>query len=413
MRPLASKKFCMAALSAGFGLLAATANATVISPYIQTNLVSDLPIPGTVMDPNLKNPWGVSESATSPLWVSNQAAGNATLYTIGPTGLTASRAGGPLVVPIPTTSSGPQGPTGQVNNSIGGVATTSFVINQTGTPAAAHFIFADLNGGIYAWAAAPNPAQLQPSTVIPGAVYTGLAIGGTTSAPFLYVANGGTNPGIEVFNGSFVNVTNTTFAGKFDDPNLPAGYVPFNVQNIGGNIYVTYAPATMGANRTPQTGATAGQGFVDIYDTSGNLIKRLISDSELAAPWGIALAPSNFGPLSGDLLIGNFAYGTSPITGMVNPAGGEINAYDPNTGAFIETLDSVAAWEGLWALTFGNGGSGGSPDILYFTTGLNSEMDGLLGAVSVVPEPSGLSLLVGGLAFLGLWRCGWHSRPRV
>ena len=108
-------------------------------------------------------------------------------------------------------------------------------------------------------------------------------------------------------------------------------------------------------------------------------------------------------------MVGNFAYGT--LNGVVNPAGGEINALDPNTGAFLGTLDSVAGWEGLWALYFGNGGSGGSPDILYFTTGLNSDMNGLFGAVSVggVPEPSGLSLLVAGLAFLGLWRYG--SRP--
>jgi uncharacterized protein (TIGR03118 family) len=375
------------AASVGLSLSGLPTHATVIGGYTQTNLVSNLAIPGTVTDPNLQNPWGVSESATSPLWISDQAAGVSTLYNLGPTGLTATPVSPPSPVSIPTVATPPNGPTGQVNNSIGGVATTSFVVTQTGAPTAAHFIFADLNGGIYAWAGGPNPAQLQPSTMLPGAVYTGLAIGGTTSTPFLYAANGGANPGIEVFNGSFANVTNTMFAGKFVDPNLPANYVPFNVQNINGDIYVTYAPATMGADRTPQTMATAGQGFVDVYDAAGNLLQRLISGGELAAPWGIALAPAGFGTFGGDLLVGNFSY-----------ADGQIDVFNPDTGAFIATLDSNPAWEGLWALTFGNGGSGGNPDILYFTTGLNAEADGLFAAVSFVPEPSGLAMLVTALA---------------
>ena len=200
--------------SVGLGFSAATADATVLAPYIQTNLVSDVPGLAPVLDPNLQNPWGVSESATSPLWVSDQAAGVSTLYTVN--GVTATPAGGPLVVTIPTTASGPQGPTGQVNNSIGGVATTSFVITQTGTPTAAHFIFANLNGTISAWAAAPNPAQIEVTT--PGAVYTGLAIGGTTSAPLLYAANDAGTGSVDVFNGTFTNVTGTTFAGKFVNP---------------------------------------------------------------------------------------------------------------------------------------------------------------------------------------------------
>jgi uncharacterized protein (TIGR03118 family) len=387
--PMRIPKNVLLAAMLGLGLSAATAEAAAIFPYFQTNLVSDLSGVAAVQDLNLKNPWGVSESATSPLWISDQAANVATLYTIN--GLTATPAGGtpPLVVPIPP--SGGPGPTGQVNNS-----TTSFVIPQNGAPStAAHFIFANLNGTISAWAAAATPAAIEVTT--PGASYTGLAIGSTPSlGPLLYAANNVVGGGINVFNGSFapVSLGATAFLNPFP------GLVPFNVQNIGGDIYVTYAVPGHGA----QTTASTGSGGVAVYDQSGFLISALITGSDLASPWGIALAPAGFGPFGGDLLVGNFAYGT--VNGMVNPGGGEINAYNPVTGAFLATLDSNPAWEGLWALTFGNGGNGGNggaSDILYFTTGLNSEHDGLLAALAVVPEPSTLALLgFGILSVFGL-----------
>jgi uncharacterized protein (TIGR03118 family) len=388
------------AVSVGLGLSVSMANATVMAPYFQTNLVSDISGLARVTDTNLQNPWGVSESAVSPLWISDQAASVATLYTVN--GLTATPAGGtpPLVVSIPTTPTGPQGPTGQVNNS-----TTSFVIPLNTSPASttpAHFIFANLNGTIAAWAAASTPAAIEATTA--GAVYTGLAIGSVSGTPYLYAANdAGTTGGINVFDGTFTNVTGTTFAGKFVDPSLPAGLVPFNVQNIGGNIYVTYAPHTNGADRTPQTMATAGSGAVAEFDASGNFIQQVISGEELASPWGIALAPADFGPFSNDLLVGNFSY-----------IDGEINAYNPVTGAFLGTLDSNSAWQGLWALTFGNGGSGGSPDILYFTTGLDAETEGLFAALSV-PEPSTLALLGAGVLSLCAlrWRRSAHPRAEV
>ncbi len=159
--------------------------------------------------------------------------------------------------------------------------------------------------------------------------------------------------------------------------------MPFNVQNIGGIIYVAYAPATNGADRTPQTMATAGAGAVAEFDASGNFIKQLISGSQLASPWGLALAPAGFGRFGGDLLVGIFSY-----------VDGQINAYNPNNGTFLGTLDSNPAWQGLWALNFGSGSAnGGDPNILYFDTGLNSEADGLFAALAVVPEPSTVALL--------------------
>jgi uncharacterized protein (TIGR03118 family) len=152
---------------------------------------------------------------------------------------------------------------------------------------------------------------------------------------------------------------------------------------------VTYAPG----GRSNQTGAVAGQGVVDVYNESGVLQQRLITGSALAAPWGVALAPAGFGAFGGDLLVGNFSYDDSVI-----------NAFDPNTGAFLGSIpidigSNTAG--GLWDLTFGNGGSGGSKDVLYFADGINGEADGLFAAITI-PEPSGVAVLGLSLALLGV-----------
>ncbi len=203
----------------------------------------------------------------------------------------------------------------------------------------------------------------------------------------LYAANGVTG-GIDVFDSSFAP---TTVPGGFVDPNLPAGYVAFNVQDIGGDVYVTYALAGHAA----QASSTAGDGYVDVYNEQGDLLKRLVSGGPLAAPWGVALAPASFGKFGGDLLVGNFSYDLS-----------EINAFNPVTGTYEGSIginpgpgDTAG---GLWALDFGGMGKNGSPDTLYFTDGLNGETAGLFGAIASVPEPSTWATMALGFAALGI-----------
>jgi uncharacterized protein (TIGR03118 family) len=165
--------------------------------------------------------------------------------------------------------------------------------------------------------------------------------------------------------------------------------VPFNVQDIGGKVYVTYAPA----GRPAQIAATAGMGVVSVFDEDGVFLQRLITGGRLASPWGIALAPAGFGQFGGDLLVGNFSFVAS-----------EINAFDPMTGAFKGTIPidtGTASPGGLWSLVFGSGGSNGDPNTLFFTDGLNGERDGLFGSISAVPEPSTWAMLILGFASIG------------
>src|SRR5438067_6030940 len=268
-------KSSLALLVVGAAFLSGMGQA--VAAYVQTNLVSNIPGLATITEPLLVNPWGTSRSATSPFWTSNQGTNTSTLFgVLGSTNVsevTGVNAQG--FVSIPTTASGPQGPTGQVNNT----NTASFQLTPGVVATSSRFIFADLNGTISGWAGGLT-STIKVST--PGAVYTGLAI--DTAGTRLYAANGA-GATINVFDSAFAP---TTVAGGFTDPTLPAGLVPFNVQNIGGNIYVTYAPAGLAAQRA----ATAGMGRVDVFDENGFLLQTLISDSELAAPWGVAVAPA-------------------------------------------------------------------------------------------------------------------------
>ena len=356
MRNLFPKTFLAAWIAVG-ALWAGTLHAQVTG-FVQVNLVSDIPGLATITDSNLVNPWGVSHSTTSPFWSSNQGTSTATLYMVTDrTTVIKVPINGNGIVNIPTTPAGPQGPTGQVNNT----NTSSFPVNG-GDGGSAHFIFANLNGTISAWDTGPT-AFIQVTT--PGAAYTGLAINGAQTQLYAADAAGGK---VDVFDSSFAPLS--LAASAFINPALPAGLVPFNVRDIGGNVYVVYAPA----GRPAEISAPLGAGAVAIFDEDGNFITQLIVGSRLAAPWGIALAPAGFGRFINHLLVGNFSFLHS-----------EINAFDPTTGKLRGTIRiDVGKGHtpgGLWTIDFGVGGNNGDPNTLYFADGINGEADGLFGAI--------------------------------
>jgi uncharacterized protein (TIGR03118 family) len=333
-----------------------------VADFVQVNLVSDIPGLATITEPVLANPWGVSHTTTSPFWTSNQGTSTATLFAVTDrTNVTKVTAVNPPTgnIAIPTTATGPQGPTGQVANT----NTSSFPVNNGGNGSFAHFIFANLNGTISAWDTG-SAAFIQATTA--GAVYTGLAINGAQTR--LYAANSAGTGRVDVFDSSF-NLVNLG-DGAFVNPALPDGLAPFNVRDIGGNIYVVYAPA----GRPADISAPLGAGAVAIFDEDGNFITQLIAGSRLAAPWGIALAPAGFGRFINHLLVGNFSFLHS-----------EINAFDPTTGKHRGTMPiNVGKGNkpgGLWTIDFGVGGSNGDPNTLYFTDGINGEANGLFGAI--------------------------------
>jgi uncharacterized protein (TIGR03118 family) len=270
-------------------------------------------------------------------------------------------------------------------------------VGNGGNGGSAHFIFANLNGTISAWDTGPT-AFIQVTT--PGANYSGLAINQAQTQ--LYAANQAGTGSINVFNSSFAPVP--LAVGAFATPQAVAalGLVPFNVQDINGKIYVEYAPSGLANQRN----AALGQGAVVVFNEDGSSPQILTLGSQLAAPWGVALAPAGFGAFGGDLLVGNFSFLNS-----------EINAFDPTTGALLGTIPVDPGIGntpgGLWSLNFGIGGSNGDPNTLYITDGIDGETHGLFAALSVapVPEPGTLALLGAGILSLCAWRRR-SSRPR-
>ncbi|WP_054763617.1 TIGR03118 family protein [Methylomonas koyamae] len=338
--------------------------------YRQENLVSNIPGLAAYTDPNLVNPWGISSSPVGPFWVSDNGTGLSTIYNTSgiPQGLVVTVPPPPPGSPVGTVAK----PTGQVFNS----NVTAFSGDR--------FIFATEGGTIAGWQGG-TVAATRVDNSTSGVNYKGLAIDSTQDA--LFAANFASSGGLEKYGSSYNPL------GSFIDPTLPDGFAPFNVQNIGGTIFVTFAKQGVGGDDMPGD----GNGFVDKYDPNTNEFTRLISNGPLNSPWGITIAPSDFGEYSNALLVGNFG-------------DGRINAFDPVTGVLLgDLLDDSGnpiVIDGLWGLAFGNGGNGGEKNKLYFTAGLNDEADGLFGSLSAtVPEPGSLSLVV-----LGMWGLGFASR---
>jgi uncharacterized protein (TIGR03118 family) len=329
-----------------------------INAYRQTNLVSDIPSVGQILDPSLVNPWGITESATSPFWVSDAGTGVSTLYG-GDVG------GNPLFKNTLTVKIPGGDNTGIVFN-----GTSDFVINDGNGTGPARFMFATEGGTIAAWRAGTNAITV---ITTPHAVYKGLAFGTAGGPNFIYAANF-KNGSIDVFgtNFSLINFGPNSFA----DPTIPAGYAPFNIQNLGGKLYVTYALQDVDKHDDVPG---AGHGYVNVFTTNGVFLTRLISGGALDSPWGLAISPANYGLFSNALLVGNFG-------------DGKINAYDANTGVMFGTLNDQSGnpleIDGLWALAFGNGVGGGDVNTLYFTAGIGDESHGIFGKLNaVVPAP--------------------------
>jgi uncharacterized protein (TIGR03118 family) len=360
--------------SLGTALLLGTSAAD--AGYSETNLVSNIAGLAANTDVNLKNPWGVSFAPTGPFWVSNQGSATSTLY---------NSAGTPqsLIVGVGSSLVPGSGPTGQVFNNN---SNNDFLVGA----AKSSFLFDNQNGQIMAWSGGTTTAVVAATTA--GASYEGLAIASVGGHNQLYAADVAGNK-IDVFDSKFTNLNST----GFKDANLTnQGFSITNVQTIGSNIYVTYANASNGADPSKNGGAVA------IYDLNGTLIRDFSNGASgrLQDPWGVVLAPASFGQYGGDLLVGN-------------TDNGEINAYNPLDGSYLGNVATITGTianpssNGLWALTFGNGGSGGAANSLYAFAGINNQVDGLIVRIDAVPEPtSALMVAVGGVVAVGFARRG-------
>lgn len=371
---LAIKTLSILALAVVFPCLA-------FAQYTRTDLVTNSGAGGSINDSHLVNAWGLVSTGTSPFWVSDNATGLSTLYSISNTsGVAATPLG--LVVSIPSVSGGPGTPTGVVApETPKGV--TAFVISGinplTGKQASANslFIFATLDGTISGWnpavggisATGASTATLAADRSFVGATYTGLAIANNGGQPLLYAADDGPNRRVDVFGADFKLAD--LGPNAFVDPKIPQKFAPYGIQTITGTdgtqtVWVTYTALDK-----------AQSGFVDSFTPAGVLISHFALHGTLHSPWGVALAPADFGPMSGALLITD------------NTPRGRINAFDPASGAFLgplrDTSGKAIEIDDVWAIQFGQGGAAGAdgnPNQLFFTAGNNNYGDGTFGVIT-------------------------------
>jgi len=342
--------------------------------YAQHNLVSDVARSADLVDPNLVNAWGLVSSPTSPWWIADNGTGKSTIYNVS-TGTI------PFIVTVPGAGVQQSAPTGIVFN--GG---TGFVVTNSAGTSPARFIFASEDGTISGWrgpsAPLAAPAILVVDNSASGAVYKGLAIYTPPPPPptppggdFLYATNfyAGT---VDVFDSNFKPAHFGPLA--FTDTTLPAGYAPFGIRNLGNIIYVTYA--LQDADKHDDVPGV-GHGFINAFDTAGNLIRRVASKGRLNSPWGLALAPANFGFFSNDLLVGNFGDGHINAFDPAQPLGN--GEYQPR-GQLHSTNGPPLAIDGLWGLDFGTGAPNNGPmNTLFFTAGPSGEQHGLFGTLTL------------------------------
>jgi len=341
-----------------------SAHAQVAGAYKVTNLVSDGSVPATVMDSSFVNPWAMSVSGT--WWISTANTGFNYVVSSSTFGVSFK-----VVVP-PASGTGTGFPAGSVTTT-----GATGVVLPNGTKAS--FLFATLDGTISGWNSKLGTAGAVCQIVInnssAGASYPGLALLNTATASYLLVPNFGTGNKVEVYDGNFQP---TKLSGNFTDPNLPSGYAPFSIHILNNQIFVAYALRT--ATAPYRTVDAVGNGVVDVFDLNGNFVSRVATGGQLDSPWGVAIAPSKFGPFGGAILIGNFGNGL-------------INAYDPKTYAYLgqladssgKPLTYASLWEllpGGTAITNSTSVSGGDTSTVYFTAGLANETHGLLGAIA-------------------------------
>jgi uncharacterized protein (TIGR03118 family) len=344
---VASGMLASPALSAPIQLTDAQMDAVAAGlRFTVTNQVADVSGVAKVTDPLLVNAWGLSQAPGSPLWVANNGTDTSTLYDKDT-----------FAKVTQLTVSVPGGPTGTTFIGIMG----AFNITEGPNTGRTLFAFATEGGQILGW----NPTVTGTHTAVgvdesaSGAVFKGLTLGMSGNSPRLYAADFAHGV-VSIYDASYHKI------GGFTDPDLPSDYTPFNVQNLNGQLYVTFAKREPGA-----LDETAGQGlgFVDVFDTDGHLVRRLAQHGQLNAPWGLAIAPATFGKFAGALLVGNFG-------------DGRINAYDPTTGKYIGVLrddQNRVEIDGLWALRTGPGGT------ITFSAGPADESHGLVGSIGAAP----------------------------